>query len=427
MKIALVVPIFPQLSETFIVNKFLRLLERGWDVHVVCQKSPAAGWRQTATLRERSDLRRRIHAGWPHRPRLLAAALLPLALLRCLARRPAATLRYLALGTRAYGVGVWRRLYLDAELLCLKADLIHFEFGALAADRMDLRELLAARIVVSFRGLDLNFAGLESGAEEDFFRHVWRQADALHFLGHDLWRRAQQRGCPVDKRHALIPPAVDTDFFDPASFPGRGGASGTARPLRILSVARLDSKKGYEFALEAVRLLHGRGVDCEYRIVGAGAYLEALAYARHQMGLEGKVHFLGALPPEGVREEMAEADVLLHAAVSEGFCNAVLEAQAMALPVVSSDAGGLPENVADGRTGFVVPRRDAQAMADRLERLAQDRGLRQTLGAAGRRRVVESFQLHQQVAAFERLYSEAAGTTANRPGSPRQDACSQEP
>ena len=423
MKIALVVPIFPQLSETFIVNKFLGLVGRGWNVHIVCQKSPSTGWRQSAALHGRSRLRRRVHAGWPHRPRALAGLLLPLAVLRCLLRRPAATLRYLARGTRTLGVGVIRRLYLDAELLCLEPDVIHFEFGALAVDRMDLADLLGARIVVSFRGLDLNFVGLAPEGSDGHYAPVWRHAAALHLLGQDLWRRAQERGCPADKPHALIPPAIDTDFFDPERFPDREPTP--AAPLRILSVARLEAKKGFEFALAAVRLLHEQGIDCEYRIVGTGSYLGALTFARHQMGLEKIVHFLGALPPEGVREEMAGADVLLHAAVSEGFCNAVLEAQAMALPVVASDAGGLPENVVDGKTGFVTPRRDPGAMAEKLRQLAQDPNLRKALGAAGRSRVAESFQLQQQIAAFERLYRCETVTPPRRQEMPRQDSCSQ--
>jgi colanic acid/amylovoran biosynthesis glycosyltransferase len=103
---------------------------------------------------------------------------------------------------------------------------------------------------------------------------------------------------------------------------------------------------------------------------------------------------------------MRDADVLLHAAVSEGFCNAVMEAQAMELPVVCTDAGGLPENVADGESGFVVPRRDPAALSAKLEELARDFELRRRMGKAGRRRVLEKFQLSDQLDRFERLYEQ---------------------
>ena len=101
---------------------------------------------------------------------------------------------------------------------------------------------------------------------------------------------------------------------------------------------------------------------------------------------------------------MRSAHIFLHSAVSEGFCNAVLEAQAMGLPVVCSDADGLPENVDDGETGFVVPRRDAQSLAEKLAVLSREAVLRQKMGEAGRRRVLKRFQLTDQIDAFDRLY-----------------------
>jgi colanic acid/amylovoran biosynthesis glycosyltransferase len=76
----------------------------------------------------------------------------------------------------------------------------------------------------------------------------------------------------------------------------------------------------------------------------------------------------------------------------------------MRLPVVASDADGLPENVVHNLTGFIVPRRDAEALADRLAELAADAGLRRRMGRAGRARVVDCFSLPGQIAAFERFY-----------------------
>ncbi|NDJ35770.1 MAG: glycosyltransferase, partial [Chloroflexi bacterium] len=97
-------------------------------------------------------------------------------------------------------------------------------------------------------------------------------------------------------------------------------------------------------------------------------------------------------------------DVLLHLAWSEGFGNAPLEAQAMGVPVVASDAGGLPENIADGVTGFIVPRRDPAAAAEKLALLARSPDLRARMGQAGRARVRAAFTLDRQIAAWVRLY-----------------------
>jgi colanic acid/amylovoran biosynthesis glycosyltransferase len=400
---------FPQLSETFIVNKFLGLLDRGWDVQVVCGTSRAEDWRKFPALEQRPGMRSRVHRGWPARPRGLALVLAPLAMAYAWASSPAQTMRYLRLGGREGGGRVLSQFYLDATVVALRPDLVHFEFGPLAAGNMHLRRWLGCRVVTSFRGYDLNYAGLE---DPHYYDDVWRYADALHLLGEDLWRRAQRRGCPASKPHHLIPPAIDLAFFDPGARQHRDITGTAARPLRILSVGRLEWKKGYEYALQAVQQLVRQGIACEYRILGDGNFLEAVAFARHQLGLDRQVHLLGGLPRVQVRDEMLRADVFLHAAVSEGFCNAVLEAQAMKLPVVTSDADGLAENVAHGESGYVEPRRQPQALVGPLVALAGDPELRERLGDQGRRRVSSRFRLDDQVRAFDAFYRQVLGPPA---------------
>jgi colanic acid/amylovoran biosynthesis glycosyltransferase len=204
--------------------------------------------------------------------------------------------------------------------------------------------------------------------------------------------------------HQIIPPAVNLSSFPDQKDIQTIQLGSQNHPLRLLSVGRLEWKKGYEHALHAVRFLLDRNLMCEYQIIGAGDYEAALFYARFQLGLEGVVHFSGAKSHTGVIDELYKADVLLHPSLSEGFCNAVLEAQAVGLPVVCTDAGGLPENVQDGETGFVVPRRDPNALADKLAQLAADGELRKKMGEAGRRHVVANFGMEQQLDAFEVFY-----------------------
>jgi colanic acid/amylovoran biosynthesis glycosyltransferase len=401
MRIVLYVPSFPKSSETFIVNQFLGLLESGYDVHVHCdrwQPGEAAKFRQLAGRR---DWRSQVHVRWPCRPRVWAALLAPFAVLHCLIRNPRATARYVRHAWRTPGFRGWKQLYLDARLLSLRPQVVHFEFGSLAAGRMELKELLGCKVLVSFRGYDLNYVGLEEPAH---YEAVWRRADALHFLGNDLWRRAQRRGCPAEASHVLIPPAIDSKFFAPGRREAAGRAGAAERPLRLLSVGRLEWKKGYEYVLQAVKLLKEQGVHCEYRIIGDGDHRVCLAFACRQLGLASDVELLRNCTSEQVKREMDWADVLVHGAVSEGFCNAVLEAQSMALPVVCTDADGLAENVADGETGFVVGRRNPHALAERLNELAENPALRRRMGRAGRDRVTERFQLPQQIEAFARAY-----------------------
>ncbi len=401
MKLVLIVPRFPRLSETFIVNKFVGLVDAGWDIHVVCGQAGPDDWDKFPALAARPELRRRVHTQWPHQPGLWAILLWLPAFLSTLARAPRATWSYWRAAWDQFRWRALKQFYLDAAIIALSPDILHFEFGALAAGRTYLRRALNCRLSVSFRGSDLNVIGLN---KSDHYAQVWKDTDAIHVLGRDLWHRALRRGCPPDKPHAMIPPAVDIGYFTPDEAARQPVVISTERPLRILSVARLEWQKGYEYALGAARLLGEQGIPFEYHIIGGGDYLELAAFLSYSMGIEDRVRLLGPQPHSVVVQEMNRANVFLHAAVSEGFCNAVMEAQAMRLPVVCSDAGGLSENVADGLTGFVVPRRDPAALADKLALLARDAGRRRAMGEAGRARVEECFRLPEQIAAFDRFY-----------------------
>jgi len=410
MKIALVVPVFPQLSETFIVNKALGLVDRGIDVHLVCSASPASNWAAYDGAHRVHELRDRVHVSpsTSLRPSVLASSLKSVAGLagargaawRCLRRDD------VPMGRRV------RNLVIDAPLLSLAPDVVHFEFGALASGRMGLRQRLGSAVTVSFRGYDLNYVGLD---DLDHYSEVWEHADGVHVLGADLWRRAVHRGAPPDLPHTVITPALDTSGITPT--PRRPGVLGSeVAPLRLLSVGRLHWKKGYEYALDAVAALRAQGIEVEYRIVGDGELLAAVAFWRRQLGLDDTVDLLRSVPPAEVARQLSWVDVFLHAATSEGFCNAVIEAQAHGVPVVCSDADGLAENVADGVTGIVVPRRDPRGLADAMARLATDGDLRARMGAAGRERVRERFAWSDHIDAWVRFYEDAverrrAGTT----------------
>ena len=389
MKVVLVVDVFPKVSTTFIAAKFVGLVDRGIDAHVVCWSSEADMWPKLAQLADRPELRARVHqVPGLHRPWTLAGPAAHVGRHRGRGRALARTLRAPSSGP------------FEAWLNILDPDLVHFEFGARAARCLRPGSAFAWPAVVSFRGYDLNCGGLDV---PDFYKGVWEHARAVHCLGEDLWRRALRRGCPPDMPHVLIPPAVDIAYFEPRPRPPE--AVGTpARPLRVLSVGRLHWKKGFEWALEAVRRLVQSGVSVEYRVVGEGAEREPVEACVRDLGLQTSVVMLGSRRRHEVREELQQADVFLHAAVSEGFCNAVMEAQAMEVPVVCSDADGLPENVVDGVTGFVVERRRPGPMADALAALAADAELRARMGSAGRRRVAEEFRPSDQIDAFLALY-----------------------
>ncbi len=234
--------------------------------------------------------------------------------------------------------------------------------------------------------------------------YLFRYADGYHFISEFVADNTQRLGLPVTIPSWRIEPAIDLTLFRPAP----RAVPEPQQPLRVISVGRLEWEKGYELALDAIARVRDAGVAIEYEICGAGSYEQPIRFAIQQLGLGGVVRLSGALNREDMPLAYARSDVMLHAAVAEGFCNAVIEAQAMELAVITSDAGGLPENVENGVTGFVVPRRDPDALAAKLIALARDPELRLRLGRAGRERAIARFDLDRQAEAFISLYRELA-------------------
>src|SRR5437879_1150366 len=140
---------------------------------------------------------------------------------------------------------------------------------------MHLKELLPVKIVVSFRGHDLHFVGLE---DPDHYSEVWKHVDGVHCLGSALWKRARQRGCPATVPHALIAPAVDCDYFRVPTRQRLEPAGNEQNPLRILMVGRLVWSKGYEYAIHALGILREKAVPFECRVIGGGKSQEAVAF-----------------------------------------------------------------------------------------------------------------------------------------------------
>ncbi len=191
--------------------------------------------------------------------------------------------------------------------------------------------------------------------------------------------------------------------------------SGHDRPTpRLIAVGRLKAPKDF---LTLIRALAALPADAfEALIVGDGPDRAEVEAEVRRLGLEGRVQLAGER--SDVLELLAASDVFVLSSRSEGLPVSVLEAMAAELPVVASDVGGLSELVVDGETGVLVPPGDASGLADALGRLVVDRELRRKLGAAGRARADEHFDLAAFRLAHLELYHrqlELAGAVAEPP------------
>jgi glycosyltransferase involved in cell wall biosynthesis len=157
-------------------------------------------------------------------------------------------------------------------------------------------------------------------------------------------------------------------------------------PPTVLTVARMYPRKRLGDLLEAARLLSPRIPELSMRIVGGGPEAAALRARCARLALGDRVRFLGDVGARELAVEYANADVFCLPSVQEAFGIVFVEAMAAGLPVVACRAAAVPEVVEDGRTGVLVTPRRPDLLADAIEGLAGNAGLRATLGAAGRAR-----------------------------------------
>ncbi|MCI0535910.1 MAG: glycosyltransferase [Verrucomicrobiales bacterium] len=167
-------------------------------------------------------------------------------------------------------------------------------------------------------------------------------------------------------------------------------------------------RKGQEVLVRAAGLLKERGVEARYLIVGTTSpgneeHLTRLQQLIHDLGLSANVLLTGELADP--RPAYAAMDVfVLPSAQPEPFGGVVLEAMAMRRPVIATAVGGSLEQVVDGETGFLVPPGNADALAQKLEVLLREDGLRQRMAEAGRARLERCFSVGQMVKQIEGVY-----------------------
>lgn len=181
----------------------------------------------------------------------------------------------------------------------------------------------------------------------------------------------------------------------------------------ILAVGSLIRRKGQDILLQA---LYRLGASCRAHLLIASdgperAHLERLTT---ELGLQAQVHFLGYY--RNLPDLYRACDIVVLASRADAFGLVLAEAGYFSRPVVSTAVGGIPEVIADGSTGLLVPPDDPGALAGALSRLLADPEYRRALGGAARQRVERLFSVERMAACFQDTYEELARLPHKRLG-----------
>lgn len=206
----------------------------------------------------------------------------------------------------------------------------------------------------------------------------------------------------------IIPNGIDVAPFQRAPDP-----SEVKRELNIPErspvvgiVAMLRPEKAHRTFLEAARLIGAQHPDAHFVVVGDGPERERLEAHARRLGLDGQVHWLGCRDDIVRLLHSMDVGVLSSDPVVETLPLAVLEYMAAGKPVVATRVGSVADLVEEGATGFVVPPREPQALAERIGRLLDDPALAQRCGALARQRVAQHYTMERTIRLTESLFDE---------------------
>lgn len=410
LRIAFLLPSFPELSNTFILTQITGLLDRGHEVllFAVAQNSFADAHPDVTRY---ALAERMLHLPIPvGRVARLRSAL---ALMASAEGRRRAALD--ALNPWRHGRRSLNLVHYHTVVSFLRAphfDVLHCQFGDYGPASERLLRLASndVALVTSFRGADLTL-GLER--EPRRFADLLRNGDMFLPVSDDFGRRLVAAGAPADRvithRSGLA--------LERFAFAQRRPQDG---PPRLLFVGRLTEKKGVAYLLEALAMVLASGRDARLSIVGSGRLESALRSRCQSLGLTDRVQFCGPLPHTEVIRAMERSHVVVAPSITgtdgdqEGIPNVLKEAMAVGLPVVATRHSGIPELVEDGVSGFLAAERDAEDLGRCLTTVLDNPQRWPEWGRAGRRRVEAEYDAQRLNDELVRLYRRAIVERAGR-------------
>jgi len=387
MKIGIVLPALPAYSETFFRNKILGLQKHGHEVVLFVNNS--------------EDVPSYLDCKVLKAPKLSGNKIKVIAI----------TLKQIIFSVLNFQKN-WKLFQLNQQdkipliqnikqiisnqfLIKENLDWLHFGFGTMAVGKENIAEVIGAKMAVSFRGFDYYVYPLKN---KDCYKRLFEKEVKYHVLSESMKKGLIEQSISVNKI-IKITPAIDIKLFSDNRI------EKLSKKIHFTTISRLHYIKGLEYILEALSLLKKEGYDFQFTIIGDGAEKERLQFVAHQFDIVEEVIFAGKLSPERVKEALNKTDIYLQYSIQEGFCNAVLEAQAMGLLCVVSNAEGLSENVLDNETGFVVEKQNSQLLFEKLkEVLALPKIEKQKISQQAVERVQKEFNLEKQQQEFLNFY-----------------------
>ncbi len=282
-------------------------------------------------------------------------------------------------------------------------DIFHIQWAKTLVQYPEFIEKLTCPIVLSLRGTHINVSPISDEGFSLSYKKYFPRINGFHAVSQAIAEEAEKYGADINKI-TVINPAVDEKLLNYKADKVNNLDSDI---LHIISVGRCHWIKGYTPVLDAMSILRREKVDFNYTIVAGGRDQENILYQIHDLGLNECVSFINdELSHDEVLKKVSECDLFLLPSLEEGISNAVIEAMALGLPVISTDCGGMGEVIRNSENGFLVPVRDSESMAKAIQNFIDlDEMEKNNMIFNARETIIHNHLLSYQVDQFKSFYS----------------------
>ena len=282
-----------------------------------------------------------------------------------------------------------------------KVDCVLAEYGTTAADSLKVIRHLNIPLIVHFHGYDASVKEVIQKYTEKY-SSVFEYASKIIVVSKKMKEALLKLRCPEEKL-VINCYGPDNSFFS---------VRPTFQKPQFLSVGRFVNKKAPHLTIFAFKKVTDARPDARLIMVGEGELLNLCKELAKLLNLENSIEFKGVCTPNEIKELFQDSLAFVQHSVtapngdSEGTPVAILEAQAAALPVISTYHAGIPDVVIHNETGLLVEEWDVDVMAENMVKVLQEENFARKLGEAGRKRIAENFTLEKHLNSLSKEISE---------------------
>lgn len=397
--IVFLVKTFPTISETFVIKNVEAAIDKGFSVKIITHKKQSIEQSTQPEIISKHNLLGLTQEYYEAQGKIYRKLVSIIYLIN-----PVLLLYFI----KYLRFSATKNLSLLFNLIFYKKyrnyEIFHVHFGTAASILLDLKAIgyIKSKVIISFHGYDAHLMFKTPNQVQLFNKNVDKIITNSNYLKNIL----VQKGI-FKNLIEVIPIGYDRNIFK-TNKPKQP----ITKPLKLITVGRLETIKGHYFSIKAINELIQKSYNIVYTIVGDGSLFKGLQDLCEELGISPNITFKGSLNQSQIKQELENYDIFIMPSTideygkREAFGVVSLEAQAMGLPVIGFHSGGFPETIIDNKSGKLVEDQNIRALAEAVEQLIhnQDSYIKMSEEAINNTR--ENFSFEKTTGRLLNLYND---------------------